>query len=691
MKENKIINSNKDNNEQGKTKNYFIYLDNLEKRARYKLIKRYEKPIWFYNLKAINNILYNEKTHYVEMFKEFLIYEDYNEFLKQLYTKTLLRKKLEKILLFYEKYSKIFPNYTILRESKYLYKNIKKKQKVINQMNENKINEDATDEENNYKNSSYDKTIFNSRVINSIYNESNSLTVFRVDSNYTNNNSIDSFINKISLYEQKKAEQKNNRHKKKKKEEKKPKNEDKQILFKKISDLLLSSQNNNNQNNNSFVKNKQNKDSKKSIIENNINNVNVNNNNTNYPNKLMIKYKQKSFSNIAYYNKKICSSIKHTNLIKKSNNINNIFDFNNPFNKKINNNTGIIFNNINNSYRTSNIKYYLDNNKYKKNNILSTNNTSSQKILTERVFSSPGRGKDFFINKKQCISNSKKSKNNKIKNNNNYVKRNFSSNILNKIQRNITKNSKKILNRNSNYFREDKKIYKCQINKPAQKKLITNYNPDSINKLYSNNLSNLKVKNKNSKNNNTFFNGSKNKIINNYNIMNGIMNNSTQINIYTGNDLIKSLHLYLNSIIHSTKSPPSPLYDNNLSKKKNNSKSLSKNNNNKKKKNVNLKKFIEKHLNKKNMKEPYTERNANNEKFLKLLDIYCRDAKKFKSTNIKKNINKNKLNKSQHYNSKSNLDIKSMGEANKKTNNNNKYGNLMLRKKNYYNNSKNIK
>ena len=168
--------------------------------------------------------------------------------------------------------------------------------------------------------------------------------------------------------------------------------------------------------------------------------------------------------------------------------------------------------------------------------------------------------------------------------------------------------------------------------------------------------------------------------------MNGIMNNSTQINIYTGNDLIKSIHLYLNSIIHSTKSPTSPmLYDSNLSKKKNNSKSLSKNNN-KKKKNLNLKKLIEKHLNKNSIKEPNTERNSNNEKFLKLLDIYCRDAKKFKSTNLKKHLNKNKLNKSQHYNSKSNLEIKSIGETNKKINNN-----LKLKKKSFYNNNKNMK
>ena len=96
--------------------NKYIFFEKLEKRARYKLIKRYDKPLFYHDIKMINDILYNEKTHYVEMFKEYLIYEDYNEFLKQYYSDTLLRKKLEKILSFYEKYSKIFPNYTAIRE-----------------------------------------------------------------------------------------------------------------------------------------------------------------------------------------------------------------------------------------------------------------------------------------------------------------------------------------------------------------------------------------------------------------------------------------------------------------------------------------------------------------------------------------------------------------------------------------------
>ena len=702
----KII--SKENSNKCLNKNNYIYFERLEKRAKNKLIKRYDKPISFHDVKMINDILYNEKTHYVEMFKEYLIYEDYNEFLKQYYSDPILSKKLEKILIFYEKYSKIFPNYTVIRESKYLYKNIKRKQKMINQMNENKKNEYSDDD--NYSDSlSYNKTIFNSRVINSIYTGHNTINLSKTNSTLADNKSIETFINKISLFEKKLVkEEKDNKNNKINSHEKinitNNKNEE-QNINKKNTNILVNSILT--PVNNSFLKNKINKDNnKKNIIENYLNNA-INNN------KLMFKPinynyfpKQRSFSNIVSTNKKVYTSIKHKNVIK--NNKNKHLESNNLLNKQniSNTNNANIFNNINESYRSNNLNNFFDYDKYKKI-ILSTNNTSSHKILTERVFSSPGRRKNVLFIKKKYKSNSKKK--NQIKNSNNnknLVRRNISSNIFNKIQKNISKNKTRINNtnnkNNNNYFREEKKIFKCQINKQNQKKLINNFNPDSVNKLYSSNISNLNIKNKNSKNNNTL-NNNKNKIVNNYNIMNGIMNNSTQINIYTGNDLIKSLNLYWNSIINSTRSP-SAVNDNNLNRKKNGSKSVSKNN--KKLKNENLKKFIEKHWKDKKYKEPYTERNSNNEKFLKLLDIYCRDAKQNKSTNLKKNFNKNKLNKSHNYNhnynSKSNLEIKSMGEANKKFSNNdllkdkdkekstNNMSHLILKKYNYYK-SKNFK
>ena len=576
------------------------------------------------------------------MFKEYLIYEDYNEFLKQYYNESFLYKKLEKILNFYDKYSKIFPNYTVLRESKYLYKNIKRKQKVINLMNEN-VKMKYSEDDNNSESESCINTIFNSKVINSIYTGHNSDTLNRTDSNMNDNRSLNCFINKITLFE--KQKEKMSKDKKSKKDENilKNKNEE-QIIYKKIANLFFTSCLNH-PNNSINKNNKKKKEKIKNGMENN-NNSNV------IPHKLKFKSipKQKSSTNIIYKNKKKYISIKHKNIIKKNNSNNNIVESKNILNKKNNINTNnnnsnrFLFNNVNNSYRGSNMKNLLDYDKYKKI-ILSTNTTSSHKILTERVFSSPRNTKNNLSVKKNQISNSRaKNKTNNMNKNNKFIKRNISSNILHKIKNNNSK-KKKINMKNNNHFREEKKIFKCQINKQNQKKLINNFNPDSINKFYSNNLSNLNIKNKNNRNNNTFYN--KNKVINNYNIMNGVMNNSTQINIYTGNDLIRSLNLYWNSIINSSKTPTG-LYEHNFVKVKNSSKSLSKRN--KRVNNSGLKKFIERHLKEKKSKEPYTERNSNNEKFLKLLDIYCRDAKKYKSTNIKKSLTKNKLNKSHNYN-----------------------------------------
>ena len=589
--------------------NNHIFIQKLEKRARKKLIKRYDKPSWFYNAKMINDILYNEKTHYVEMFKEYLLYEDYNEFLRQYYGKTILKIKLQKILNFYEKYSKIFPNYTALRESKYLYKNIKKKQKVINQINENKRNENLEDD--SY--SSYNKTIFNSRVINSIYTGHNTITINRNnDTILTNDKSIYNFIEQISEIE--KETQKINEKKKRIKDEKNIYKKNGQIIFKKLSNLLVNSSNLNSSNNtNNFIKNKPRIDFKRNFLERQ----------SNINNKIILNpynyiSKQKSLSNIIYPNKKLKSTTKYDSYS------------NNTSKRGINNNS--LFGKTNNG----GLKYYLDYEKYKKI-LLSTNSTNTPKMMPERMLSSPRKVKNIKFMKQRCISNSKRSKNN-------YIKRNMNnSNGLNR--NNLSKNKRNVSN--NNIIRDEKKLLKCQINKQNRSKLLNNFHPDSVNKFYSNNISNLSIKNKNTRKNNTY--NSKSKIVNNYNIMNGIMNNSTQINIYTGNDLIKSLNLYWNSIINSTKSS-SPFYDNNLSKKKLGTKTLSKKN----KKIKNMKQFIEKHMKEKKMKEPHTERNSSNEKLLKLLDIYCRGGKKHRNTNIKKNnFNKNKLNKSHNYKTKS--------------------------------------
>lgn len=85
----------------------------------------------FYNVKIVNDIIYNEPTHAVAVFKDYLIYDDLSEFLKREYDQTESIARLPKICEFYEKYSKVYPNYVTLPESKLMFKNIGKKQKIL--------------------------------------------------------------------------------------------------------------------------------------------------------------------------------------------------------------------------------------------------------------------------------------------------------------------------------------------------------------------------------------------------------------------------------------------------------------------------------------------------------------------------------------------------------------------------------
>ena len=158
----------------------------IEERVRKKLIKRYDHPLSYYNIKLIDDILYNERTRFVEAFKEILLYDDPNEFLKNYYNKIDIIRKLPKILTFYEKYSKIYANYTVISGRKYMYKNIKRKQKLIDQMQE-KYNNDSHEEDNAQKEILTSK-IFTTNAMDSINSFTYSL-YFNTSNNKTKTDS----------------------------------------------------------------------------------------------------------------------------------------------------------------------------------------------------------------------------------------------------------------------------------------------------------------------------------------------------------------------------------------------------------------------------------------------------------------------------------------------------------------------
>ena len=157
----------------------------------------------FYNIKVINEIICNESTHIVAEFKDYLISGDYSEFLQKIYNLKECKECLPKIFEYYESCSVIFPNYVILPESKYIYKNIQRKQRVIDNQ------QDLEDKQEKIKKglikiSEDNEVVFTTQAIDSILDQtdtSNIKAFFGVKDSTDKNISLENIINKISTAE----------------------------------------------------------------------------------------------------------------------------------------------------------------------------------------------------------------------------------------------------------------------------------------------------------------------------------------------------------------------------------------------------------------------------------------------------------------------------------------------------------
>ena len=178
-----------------KQKYPIIALNKIVSYVQKLLCKKYFVSKISYQKLLIKNIIYDDKRRLVSVFKEQLIINDISEYMKKFYKRKESRIKLRKYFELYDKYSRIFPNYTPLIESKYIYTNIHRKQKVIDlQQNTNKNNK--------IKNN---KIIFNSDVYQSIekISENFNKDIFGIDNNELNNSliQINNIINNINKYE----------------------------------------------------------------------------------------------------------------------------------------------------------------------------------------------------------------------------------------------------------------------------------------------------------------------------------------------------------------------------------------------------------------------------------------------------------------------------------------------------------
>lgn len=148
---------------------------------RANLEKKYLTSRTYYNVKVINDIIYNECSNIVSMFKDYLIFDDVSEFLKRFYNVNEAIERMPRIIEFYDKFSKVFPNYVNLPENKYMFKNIERKQKYWDSrqqyiMDKEEQNQAGLDQSKDKKTYMFDEWFIHS-VLNMSVNQNNDSTV----------------------------------------------------------------------------------------------------------------------------------------------------------------------------------------------------------------------------------------------------------------------------------------------------------------------------------------------------------------------------------------------------------------------------------------------------------------------------------------------------------------------------------
>ena len=186
------------NNSQSSRKTFFRVVRQI---SYTKLFKKYTSGNFSYFKILANNLIFNDTCRIVARFKDYLIFDDNTEFLRRFYSSEESKPRLDRILTFYETYSKIFPNYMILKESKYLYRNIRKKQKMIDAVNEIKREEEENRKKMKQNNGKINKEInelFTKRVKEEIKTFQEN-TTFEKHKNQFDSDNDDEFENENSI------------------------------------------------------------------------------------------------------------------------------------------------------------------------------------------------------------------------------------------------------------------------------------------------------------------------------------------------------------------------------------------------------------------------------------------------------------------------------------------------------------
>ena len=379
-----------------------ILLRVLEHMSHIKLFAKYSSNNYTYENIIINKIIYNQPCSALSKYRDFILLNLKKEFLHRFYYKNEVKLRLSKICTFYERYSRIFPNYIILYERKYVYKNIRKKQKRIDAVNKMKYEKNMIKEylkDNNcFDNEVFKGPLFTEEVEYEI--EKDNMTN---NSNYNNNqNENDDTLftqNSVSLYFKNENcnQYKNstrNRNSKQKELNIKPgisvesfitNNESNRSIYN-IMDLL--------NDNKIYVNDLR-------LLLNNNENINTNNiNNRNNLIKIGNKYKKYEGIKQILIKENICNN-------------NKIINTNNPV--------------PNNNESNGKCEETLNRNKISNNNIIKKFNSKQFSVISA-VSGKMKKTKKVIKNENICNDNNKEDNNNRDKTNNNNSKKIISEN-----------------------------------------------------------------------------------------------------------------------------------------------------------------------------------------------------------------------------------------------------------------------
>ena len=510
-----------------KNKNFFLIekkkipsLKEIEKKIHDYFMCLYYQGKDFYNIKVISDIINNSDTHLVAEFKDYLIMGDESEFLQRKYNMKECKKYLPILFDYYKSCSIIFPNYVLLHENKYIFKNIRKKQKVIDNQQEQEEKREKIKKGEIILDDNAD--FFTTKTMNSILNQTNTSNMrifFGINKSKDKSDSQETvneiFKNIVKAEHQVLLANKQNYILKK--------NFQKLLKDDKNKEKIINITNSNSNNINLKV----NKGKKDICINKNINTNNEEKINNDKNNKINILYSNRNIIMPRKIIKKINNNVHHM----KSNTCTFETDINKYFPKKTNldmNNSKLSKKIINNNNSNRKLFYLKENNLKEKltnkeiiSKIMAKIKNSNRSIFqTHNSFNNTNKKRIILNMKKYKKSISPMNESNRKKNNFDFIikinESNSTPNICNLIINKSNRSQKKFIKKENEIGKEkNSEIQLIKVNSnldisPINKFLPKNnsYVNTNNHKIYSNHINSLKY------NNNIIRNSLKNKIQN---------------------------------------------------------------------------------------------------------------------------------------------------------------------------------